>query len=60
MTNKLLETLWRADRVLASAVALVALAAGGIAGAAIVHPPHTDKPAIVQQADGSLTTRPME
>lgn len=50
MTNKLLETLWRADRVLASAVALVALAAGGIAGAAIVHPQHTDKSAIVQQA----------
>ncbi|HEY4123278.1 MAG TPA: cell wall hydrolase [Rhizomicrobium sp.] len=48
MTNKLLETLWRADRVLASAVALVALAAGGIAGAAIVHPPHTDKMAIAQ------------
>ncbi len=50
MTNKLLETLWRADRVLASAVALVALAAGGIAGAAIVHPQHTDKAAVVQQA----------
>jgi spore germination cell wall hydrolase CwlJ-like protein len=49
MTNKLLETLWRADRVLASAVALVALAAGGIAGAAIVHPPHTNKSAVVAQ-----------
>ncbi|HVZ69882.1 MAG TPA: cell wall hydrolase [Rhizomicrobium sp.] len=45
MQNNLLETLWRADRVLAGAVALVALAAGGIAGAAIVHAPHTDKSA---------------
>jgi spore germination cell wall hydrolase CwlJ-like protein len=43
MQNNLLETLWRADRVLAGAVAMVAMAAGGIAGAAIVHPPHTDK-----------------
>ncbi len=58
MTNKLLETLWRADRVLASAVALVALAAGGIAGAAIVHPPHTDKPAIVQQAEAAPAPAP--
>lgn len=48
MTNTLLETLWRADRVLAGAVALVALAAGGIAGATIVYNPHTDKPAIVE------------
>jgi spore germination cell wall hydrolase CwlJ-like protein len=52
MQNSLLETLWRADRVLAGAVALVAMAAGGIAGAAIVHPPHTDKPkaAVVEAA----------
>lgn len=45
MQNNLIETLWRADRVLASAVAAVAMAAGGIAGAAIVNHPHTDKPA---------------
>lgn len=53
MQNSLLETLWRADRVLAGAVALVAMAAGGIAGAAIVHAPHTDKvvaPIIAQAA----------
>jgi spore germination cell wall hydrolase CwlJ-like protein len=51
MQNSLLETLWRADRVLAGAVALVAMAAGGIAGATIVHPPHTDKSkvAVVEQ-----------
>ncbi len=48
MTNKLIETLWRADRVLASAAAIVALAAGGIAGAAIVNHPHTDQMAVVQ------------
>lgn len=50
MKTTLLETLWRADRVLAGAVALVALAAGGIAGATIVYNPHTDKPAPVAEA----------
>jgi spore germination cell wall hydrolase CwlJ-like protein len=53
MHNNLLETLWRADRVLAGAVALVAMTAGGIAGAAIVHPPHTEKkpaPVVAQAA----------
>lgn len=50
MKTTLLETLWRADRVLAGAVALVALAAGGIAGATIVYNPHTDKPAVVEVA----------
>jgi len=43
MQTNLLETLWRADRVLGCAVAIVAMAAGGIAGATIVHAPHTDK-----------------
>ena len=56
MQNNLLETLWRADRVLAGAVAMVAMAAGGIAGAAIVHAPHTDKSktAIVAQVQAPV------
>jgi len=54
MKTTLLETLWRADRVLAGAVALVALAAGGIAGATIVYDPHTEKPAIVEAAAAAV------
>ncbi len=39
MSTKMIETLWRADRIMAGAVALVAIVIGGVAGATIMDRP---------------------
>ena len=57
MTNNLIHTLWRADRMLAGALAMVMVAVGGIAGAALADHPHTDKIAVLPVAVSSQVTK---